>query len=412
MTTPPRVTTPPRDFELLRQTFEGQRQLYAECVAEVSKLSWFSRLLAQPWLAEIGQQQVQLQRMIAQLEDNHGGPPGRLNTAWNRLREIIAALSPAADHAPDLPLTSGVSAEKRLARVAGRLKLVLSFLLLQVIGAVAVLLWAVFTFGRSDPQTALTGEQWEQRATAKAEIGHVSQLAQEWARTAPPRPDSSRTHPDTSIVSAASAAAFPGPDPEALRSEVEALAATLTDSRLAERDLRLANRYLEDALVLLDDADLSGAAKQLRALESAFTGDTEKPVSPILLIVLGSLLGMLVVTIHLNWKFRNRWDTVGFLPWYLTRLIAAPVISLAALGLLFQVSFTTDLTQNGEISGLGLKGANPLTIFAVAVIAGLFSNRIYDWLRRRVESTASPQPARPGAAAPSAGEQPEADSTQ
>lgn len=407
------MTTPLRDFELLKRTFEKQKQLYAECVAEVSQLPWFSRLLAQPWLAEIELQQVQLERMIAQLEDSGGGPAGKLNTAWTRLKEIIAALSPAEDHAPALAQPSGLPAQRHLPRVAGRLKVVFSFLLLQVLGAVALLLWAVFTFGRSDPQTTLTGEQWEERAVARGEVGHVSLLAQDWAGKTPPRQDSTRTHPDTSTISTASATTFPDPDPERLRAEVEALVATLTDMRLSERDLRMANRYLEDALVLLDEADLTGAAKQLGMLESAFAGGKEeRPIPPIPLIVLGSLLGMLIITIQMNWKFRNRWDTVGFLPWYLTRLIAAPVISLAALGLLFQVSFTTDLTQDSQISALGLRGASPLTIFAVALITGLFSNRMYDWLRRRVEPTASPQPARPGVAAPVAVAPSEAESTE
>jgi hypothetical protein len=72
---------------------------------------------------------------------------------------------------------------------------------------------------------------------------------------------------------------------------------------------------------------------------------------------------------------------------------------LAALGLLFQVSFTTDLTTAGEITALGLRGASPLTIFAVAVISGLFSNRAYDWLRGLVASGSSPRPTRPGTTA-------------
>jgi hypothetical protein len=185
------------------------------------------------------------------------------------------------------------------------------------------------------------------------------------------------------------------PDASQLRAQVEGVAATLASIRLAERDLRLANRYLENVLEAMDKPDYVESARLLQELETALGGDvTDAPPSPIRLIILGSLLGMLTITIHLNWKYRNRWDTIGFLPWYLTRLLAAPVISLALLGLLFQVSFTTDLTTSENFTSLGLRGAAPLTIFAVAIVSGLFSNLAFDWLRALIvgQATAATRP--------------------
>ena len=118
------------------------------------------------------------------------------------------------------------------------------------------------------------------------------------------------------------------------------------------------------------------------------SADQDKaPPSIIILTILGSLLGMITITIHLNWKFRNRWDTVGFLPWYITKLIAAPAISLAAVGLLSQVTFTKDLGSATGIGSLGLMGASPMLVFSVAILAGLFSNRVFDWLRSIAGST-------------------------
>jgi hypothetical protein len=328
---------------------------------------------------------------MAQLEDSNGGPAPELETAWRRLEEVITALSPAVTE----PETSQV----RIGPVAGRLVMVMAFLLFQLIVAAALLGWVVLSFGRSDPQTTLTREQWEERAGAIAEIGHVQLVAEEAARAASAGGGQTAATPPSASTDTLVDQLL-GPDASALRATVEGLVATLTGMRLAERDLRLANRYLDNVLVALDEPDFAEAARLLAALNGALAGDPrDAPASPIPLILMGSVLGMLTITIHLNWKFRNRWDTVGFLPWYVTRLIAAPVISLAALGLLFQVSFTTDLTTAAEITALGLRGASPLTIFAVAVISGLFSNRVYDWLRGLLAASSSPRPTRPGAMA-------------
>jgi hypothetical protein len=104
---------------------------------------------------------------------------------------------------------------------------------------------------------------------------------------------------------------------------------------------------------------------------------------------------MITITIHLNWKFRNRWDTAGFLPWYATKIVAAPVITLAAAGFLTQVRFTLDSTAKGDVSELGLLGASPLLMFGIAIVTGLFSNRMFDWLKgiaTQVTGASGPRP--------------------
>ena len=40
-----------------------------------------------------------------------------------------------------------------------------------------------------------------------------------------------------------------------------------------------------------------------------------------------------------------------------------------------------------ELSDLGLLGASPLLMFSVAILTGLFSNRVFDWLRSVADST-------------------------
>jgi hypothetical protein len=110
------------------------------------------------------------------------------------------------------------------------------------------------------------------------------------------------------------------------------------------------------------------------------------------LTVLGSLLGMITITIHLNWKFRNRWDTVGFLPWYVTKLIGAPVLSIAAVGLLSQFTFTRTLSESTGFSSLGLRGADPLLLFSIVILTGLFSNRVFDWLKEVAQGVTTAKP--------------------
>ena len=144
-------------------------------------------------------------------------------------------------------------------------------------------------------------------------------------------------------------------------------------------------------------ADTTRVAADHRSVEAEFCESSAAPLSLRYLsrasLVTASMFSHCSVALT---SVRNRWDTVGFIPWYLTRLVAAPVISLAALGLLFQVSFTTDLTTATAVTALGLRGASPFTIFSVAIISGLFSNKLYDWLRGMLTSAAAPRPSRPG----------------
>jgi hypothetical protein len=199
-----------------------------------------------------------------------------------------------------------------------------------------------------------------------------------------------------------------------LRGEIESLAAALADLPLAQSDLKLANAWLDNLLTMLDaePVDYARMSALVVDLQGMFGTDAGKaPPSVIFIIVLGSLLGMLTITIHLNWRFRNQWDTAGFVPWYATKLVAAPVLSLASAGFLAQVRFTMDQDAvTPETHTLGLLGAPPLLIFAVAIVTGLFSNLFYDWLKdTATRVTASRAPARPdpteqpqgGAGAPS-----------
>jgi hypothetical protein len=186
----------------------------------------------------------------------------------------------------------------------------------------------------------------------------------------------------------------------AVRGEVEGLAASLEELRLAQRDLASINLWLQSVLVGLDGdpPDYDSAKASLRGLADllAVTDDTRSP-SLIRLTVLGSLLGMITITIHLNWKWRNRWDTVGYLYWYATKLIGAPVLSIAAVGLLSQFTLTKNLNEaSGGFSDLGLRGADPLLFFSIMILTGLFSNRLFDWLRGFAESKANQ--AKPGGA--------------
>src|SRR6185436_3074006 len=127
------------------------------------------------------------------------------------------------------------------------------------------------------------------------------------------------------------------PNVAAVRGEIEGLAASLEELRLSARDQQAINLWLQSALASLDvdPPDFVNAKGSLSGLAAslAVSADTAAP-SLFTLTVLGSLLGMITMTIHMNWKWRNRWDTVGFLPWYVTKLIGAPVLSIAAMGLM------------------------------------------------------------------------------
>ena len=104
------------------------------------------------------------------------------------------------------------------------------------------------------------------------------------------------------------------------------------------------------------------------------------PRFEIKLVVLGSLLGMLAITTHLNWKFRHRWDSLGFLPWYAVKLLGAPIITLTVFGLLSSVSF------GGSTLPLNL-AAPRSTVFAFALLTGMFSNSVYNFLKDKAATT-------------------------
>lgn len=97
------------------------------------------------------------------------------------------------------------------------------------------------------------------------------------------------------------------------------------------------------------------------------------------LVVLGSLLGMLAITTHLNWKFRHRWDALGFLPWYAVKLLGAPIITLTVFGLLSSVSF-------GGVA-LPLNTGPRSVVFAFALLTGMFSNSVYNFLKDKAATT-------------------------
>jgi len=99
------------------------------------------------------------------------------------------------------------------------------------------------------------------------------------------------------------------------------------------------------------------------------------PSFEIRLVVLGSLLGMLAITTHLNWKFRHRWDTLGFLPWYAVKLLGAPIFTLTVFGLLANSS----VSFGG--AAISLTSASRIAVFAIATLTGLFSNVVFNFLR-------------------------------
>ncbi len=368
------------ELALLQQKFREQEQAYKRFFDEARQLRGFTRLLVQAWLAEIHLLLAQLERRLQQLAVN----PGRaaMDAAWRRFWDVLTALSPGDIQA-----------------VGRRLVVVSLFLILQIIVGVGLLSYSVSRFRQFDPQTALTREQWEERSHARAEVRRVQMTMARAAEEAKAVP----------AVAAGGAAApsNPVPDTSLLRGEVEALASTLSEMRLASRDLRLANLSLDDVLGDLnkEPADLADAAKVLGELDKALETSGSPPPPPVSMIVLGSLLGMITITIHLNWKFRSRWNTLGFIPWYVTKLVGAPVISLAVVGLLFQVSFTADLSTATGISALGLRGASPILIFAVSIITGLFSNKMFEWLRGLADArVATMRPPAPEASPPASGD--------
>ena len=364
------------ELNLLTTRVETQIKTYERC--DVTALPRWKRILVQAWLSEVGLLLERLQRDVVQLQEGKPSQVG-LRQAWSRYWQVFTALSPVAQPARTVE-THGDPVLGGLRLVANRLTIVFFFLLAQLVAGAALIVFAVRLFGGFDPQTTLTAQQWQARAPARARIHAVTVLLNDAQR-------------QTAAPTAAD-----GADVAVRRAEVENLAASLPELGLATSDLRTANVWLDSALVALDKEPpaYAEAAAALQELERILTSNQENaPPSIISLTVLGSLLGMITITIHLNWKFRNRWDTVGFLPWYLTKLIAAPIISLCAVGLLAQVTFTRDLATSTGFPSLGLLGASPLLIFSVAILTGLFSNRVFDWLRSLADSTTASAGVRP-----------------
>lgn len=376
------------ESDLLQQQVNEQVAVFRAC--DTTTLGGIRRTLVQAWLSEVGLIVQKLQKDLVQLSSTTPSQVG-LRQAWTRYWQVFTALSPvserwrsAAPSKDSAKLAAAVA--DGLTTVGNRLLIVLMFLAGQITIAVALLAFVLILFGSFDPETTLSRQQWNARGPARTQIRRVRTLLENAARqpAAPTPPPANATVPPSSTAG--------GADVTALRGEVEGLAASLPGLGLATSDVRTANAWLDEVLADLDReppeyAAAAGALSQLETILGVQEGNA--PPSLVTIVLLGSLLGMITITIHLNWKYRNRWDTVGFLPWYATKLIGAPVISLSAIGLLSQVTFTKDLGTATGLTDLGLLGASPLLIFSVAILTGLFSNRVFDWLRSLAETATS-----------------------
>jgi|RhiMethySRZTD1v2_1073278.scaffolds.fasta_scaffold06407_10 hypothetical protein len=389
------------ELQRLQSQVNLQQKVFDSC--NPGKLKGARKTLAETWLAETGLLLEGVQRDVARLADP---PPAiGMNQAWARYQQVYTALSPiASTMTPNMnDQDRSEAAYQGLLSVANRLLFVLRFLGFQLVLAVVLLVYTVYLFSSFNPQTALTGEQLEARRLIQSHVLRIEKIVDREARLAAAQPPPA---PKNVSPSAPSNASPPAPHTEspnvaAVRGEVEGLAASLEELRLAQRDVSSINLWLQSVLVSIDGdpPDFDSAKASLRGLADLLdVGEDTKAPSLIRLAVLGSLLGMITITIHLNWKFRNRWDTVGFLPWYVTKLIGAPVLTIAAVGLLSQFTLTKNLNEaSNGFSDLGLRGADPLLFFSIMILTGLFSNRLFDWLRAFAESKTATQ-AKPGGA--------------
>jgi hypothetical protein len=388
------------ESDFLQQQVNEQVAVYRAC--DTTALRGIRRTLVQAWLSEVGLNVQRLQKDLVQLSSTTPSQVG-LKQAWARYWQVFTALSPvserwrsAADSPDPAKLASAVA--DGLTSVANRLLIVLIFLSGQIVVAITLLVFVVRLFGSFDPETTLSRQQWNARGPARTQIHRVRVLIENAGREPAPVP--------APPSNAAPPTAASGADVTALRGEVEGLAAALAGFGLATADVRTANAWLDETLADLDrePPDYAAAASALGQLETILgVQEGNAPPSLVTMAVLGSLLGMITITIHLNWKYRNRWDTVGFLPWYVTKLIGAPVISLSAIGLLAQVTFTKDFSNATGLPDLGLLGASPLLLFAVAILTGLFSNRVFDWLRSLADTATSATTAPAAAPNPTTG---------
>ena len=384
------------DLDDLKTQTDTQQRVYNAC--DPSTLSGLRRTLVEAWLSEVGLLLERLRRDVIRLDAEDPAPIG-LDQARGRYLQVYSALSPVSksirvnvDGNID---TDG--AKRGLRSVANRLFLVMVFLALQIAGAVALLVYTLSLFSTFNPQTALTGEQLEARNLVRSHVMRIERIVDTESRRAaaePPSPPPAKTASTPGNESPAEPHEDP-PNVAAVRGEIEGLAASLEELRLATRDAASINLWLQSALVSIDadPPDFEGAKSSLASLaELLVVAPGNTPPSLFTLTVLGSLLGMITITVHLNWKFRNRWDTVGFLPWYVTKLIGAPVLSIAAVGFMSQFTFTKNLNESTGFSDLGLRGADPLLIFSVAILTGLFSNRVFDWLKEIAQGATTGKP--------------------
>ncbi len=388
------------ELQRLQSQVNLQQKVFDSC--NPGKLRGFRKTLAETWLAETGLLLEGVQRDVARLSVDK--PPAiGMNQAWARYQQVYTALSPISStmHSNMNDQDRIEAAYQGLLSVANRLLFVLRFFGFQVALAIVLLVYTVWLFSSFNPQTALTGEQLEARKLIQSHVLRIEKIVDREATlaAAQPAPAPGNVSPSTSSNSSPSAPHAESPSVAAVRGEVEGLAASLEELRLAQRDVASINLWLQSVLVSIDGdpPDFDSAKSSLRGLADllAVTEETKAP-SLIRLTVLGSLLGMITITSHLNWKWRNRWDTVGYLPWYVTKLIGAPVLSIAAVGLLSQFTFAKSLNDATGFSDLGLRGADPLLFFSVMILTGLFSNRLFDWLRGFAESKANQ--AKPGGA--------------
>jgi hypothetical protein len=423
------------NLQLLRERFNEIRAIHDACVVQAHG-ALRSNLVTQGWLTEVALSIALLERQIVELEHSPAAPPpASLLRAERRYDAILAALTPA-NAAPAAwrergakgePMPAAVGSAARtssgidLRPVVNRLTLVHLFLLLQIAAAAALLVYSVGLFMRFDPFTSLTRQQWAARAPARANLErlrHAIQDAMQAPDPAPAAPSQASPQPAaaTRPARAVPASIVPPAEDEPLpshgdddprrawvRGEVEATLAAVGQLPLASTDLRLANAWLDNVLAGLD-ADVVNYRRLLELvsdLESAFGRiQGEEPPSSIWILALGSLLGVVTITAHLNWKFRNRWDTAGFIPWYAAKLVAAPAITLAAAGFLSQVRFTFDTAGANDVTNLGLIGTSPLLMFGIAVATGLGSNRMFDWLKGMATQVTGAAGARPSGETP------------
>ena len=72
-----------------------------------------------------------------------------------------------------------------------------------------------------------------------------------------------------------------------------------------------------------------------------------------------------------------------------TRLDAAPVTGDLKV---YVLNFTKNLNEAAGFPDLGLRGADPLLLFSIVILTGLFSNRVFDWLKDVAQGVTTAKP--------------------